>query len=125
MLASIFEVNTYPDLEIIVVDNASSPNPVPRWQQNYPGVKFIRSEKNLGFAGGNNLGIKEATGDYLFLANNDTEFTEGLIERLAGTLDTHPGAGMVSPKIRYFDQPDVLQYAGFTHMNYFTARNSC
>lgn len=125
MLDSIYEVNTYPALEIIVVDNASTPNPVPGLQKMYPNVKFIRSETNLGFAGGNNLGIKEATGDYLFLANNDTEFTEELIERLAGTLDTHPKAGMVSPKIRYFDQPEMLQYAGFTGMNYFTARNSC
>ncbi|MES2703266.1 MAG: glycosyltransferase family 2 protein [Bacteroidota bacterium] len=125
MLDSIARVSTYAPLEVIVVDNGSTPNHVPDWEKKYPGVTFIRSEENLGFAGGNNLGINQATGDYFFLANNDTEFTEGLIERLAATLDAHPDAGIVSPKIRYYDQPDTLQYAGFTQMNYFTARNSC
>ncbi len=66
--------NTYKNLEIIVVDNGSKIGSI-EWQANYPHVKFIRSEQNLGFAGGNNLGIKAASGDYLFLVNNDTEFT--------------------------------------------------
>jgi GT2 family glycosyltransferase len=57
--------------------------------------------------------------------NNDTEFTPGLVHRLAKTLDMHPMVGMVSPKIRYYSQPDTLQYAGYTKMNYFTARNKC
>ncbi len=125
LLASIASKNTYSQLEIIVVDNASKENPVPAWITKYPTVKFIRSDVNLGFAGGNNLGIKEATGDYLFLINNDTEITTGLIETLVNTLDTHPEVGMVSPKIRYFDQPEMLQYAGFTPMNYYTCRNNC
>ncbi len=125
LLDSIAKKNTYSNLEIIVVDNASLVNPVPTWILKYPAVKFIRSEINLGFAGGNNVGIKAATGDYLFLINNDTEITDGLIETLVSTLDNHPEVGMVSPKIKYFDQPDMLQYAGYTPMNYFTARNSC
>jgi GT2 family glycosyltransferase len=125
LLASIAEANTYAAMELIVVDNASKLNPVPAWQQQYPGVTFIRSESNLGFAGGNNLGIGAAKGDYLFFVNNDTEFTPGLIEALVAVLDQHPGVGMVSPKIRYFDQPRVLQYAGFTPMNYYTMRNKC
>jgi GT2 family glycosyltransferase len=125
LLDSIFRTNTYPEIEIIVVDNASTANPVPEWIKKYPNVKFIRSERNLGFAGGNNLGIQEAKGDYLFFVNNDTEFTPGLIETLVHTLDAHEEIGMVSPKIHYFDQPGLLQYAGFTEMNYYTGRNSC
>ncbi|MFP5040553.1 glycosyltransferase family 2 protein [Parasediminibacterium sp. JCM 36343] len=125
LLDSIFEKNTYPNLEIIVVDNASTLNPVPAWIAKYPGITFIRCETNLGFAGGNNVGIRAATGDYYFLVNNDTEFTQRLVETLVATLDTHPEVGMVSPKIRYFDQPKMLQYAGYTPMDYFTARNSC
>jgi len=128
LLESIFSLNTYP-LEIIVVDNGSKDNPVPWWRSKYDSVsvdiKFIRSEINLGFAGGNNLGIMEAKGDYLFFVNNDTEFTEGLVEKLVATLDSDPNIGMVSPKIRYYDKPDMLQYAGFTKMNYYTCRNSC
>ena len=125
LLDSIFSKNIYEPIEVIVVDNGSDINPVPQWCKKYPQVKFIRSEVNLGFSGGNNLGIKDAKGDYLFFVNNDTEVTEGLIGALAGTLDTHPEVGMVSPKIRYYEQPEMLQYAGYTPMNYYTARNKC
>ena len=72
LLDSIFNTNTYFALEIIVVDNGSKTDPLPAWKKKYPAVNFIGSEKNLGFAGGNNLGIKEALGDYLFFVNNDT-----------------------------------------------------
>ncbi|MBN9299905.1 MAG: glycosyltransferase family 2 protein [Filimonas sp.] len=125
LLSSIAAVNTYPNIEIIVVDNGSLVNPVPGWEAQYPHVKFIRSNDNLGFAGGNNLGIRAATGDYFFLVNNDTEFTPELVSLLTGTLDQDTGIGIVSPKIHYFDQPGIIQYAGFTHMNYFTIRNNC
>ena len=125
LLASIAGKCRYEAMEVIVVDNGSTDNPIPAWKQKYEEVKFIRSEENLGFAGGNNLGIKEAKGDYLFFVNNDTEFTEGLVETLVYTLDSQPEVGMVSPKIRYYDQPDVLQYAGFTTMNFYTARTTC
>lgn len=125
LLNSIYLTNNYTPIEIIVVDNGSKINFVPGWIAKYPGVIFIRSERNLGFAGGNNLGIKAAKGDYLFLVNNDTEFTPNLVNILADTLDKNKEIGMISPKIRYFDQPDMLQYMGYTKMNYFTARNSC
>jgi len=125
LLDSIRSRNTYQNIEIIVVDNGSKDNPVPIWESKYPEVHFIRSEVNLGFAGGNNLGLNSATGDYLFFVNNDTEFTEGLIDILVDTLILHPEVGVVSPKLLYFDQPEMLQYAGYTPMNYFTARNAC
>lgn len=125
LLLSIQQKNSYSAIEIIVVDNASSENPVPAWEKKYPGVKFIRSEQNLGFAGGNNLGVEVATGDYLFFVNNDTIFTKNLIQTLVQTLEQHPQVGMVSPKILYYDQPDMLQYAGYTDINYLTARNAC
>lgn len=125
LLDSIRLKNHYENIEIIVVDNGSEINPVPAWQSKYPEAIFIRSEKNLGFAGGNNLGLTSATGDYLFFVNNDTEFTDGLVDRLVDTLELHPKVGIVSPKLLYFDQPNLLQYAGYTPMNYFTARNAC
>lgn len=125
LLDSLIAKNKYANIEIIVVDNASTINPVPHWETKYPGILFIRSEKNLGFTGGNNLGITYAKGDYLFVINNDTEVTETLIERLVATLDEHPEIGVISPKINYFDQQDVLQYTGYTDMNYYTARNQC
>lgn len=125
LLSSIANTNTYPAIELIVVDNASKINSVTEWQMKYPDITFIRSEKNLGFAGGNNLGIQKATGDYLFFVNNDTEFTPGLIQTLVDILEANPKVGMVSPKIRYFDQPNMLQYCGFTDMNYYTCSNYC
>jgi GT2 family glycosyltransferase len=125
LLASIAINDTYAALQIIVVDNGSTVNPVPLWQLAYPDVIFIRSDTNLGFAGGNNLGIKAATGDYYFLVNNDTEFTNELTATLVNVLDTNPSVGIISPKIKYFQQPDMIQYVGFTPMNYFTCANKC
>lgn len=124
-IASVSSVCTYPNLEIIIVDNASTIDPCPVWRVKYPHILFIRSDKNLGFAGGNNLAIREANGEYLFLVNNDTEFSEDLIEKLVAVLDTQPEVGILSPKIRYFDKPDIIQYAGFTPMNFNTGRNTC
>lgn len=125
LLQSINSTNTYPNIEIIVIDNGSKENDTEKMAVNYPGIKFIRSEVNLGFAGGNNIGVKEATGDYLFFVNNDTEFTPGLVQVLVNVLDEHPETGMVSPKLMYFDKPGMIQYAGYTNMNYYTARNYC
>ena len=125
LLKSLAEVNSYPNLEIIVVDNGSKANPVPGWQERYPGIIFIRSDVNTGFAGGNNIGIVHTTGDYLFLINNDTEVTAGLIGKLVDTMEANPKIGMISPKIHYFDQPGMLQYTGYTPMNYYTCRNAC
>ena len=115
----------YKNIEIIVVDNGSRIEPENNWQANFPYVKFIRSDQNLGFAGGNNLGISAATGDYLFLVNNDTEFTDGLIEKLVEVMDSNAAIGMISPMIKYFTDKALIQYAGYTQMNYYTCRNSC
>lgn len=125
LLDSIRNKNLYKNIEIIVVDNGSMENPVPAWELKYPEAIFIRSDQNLGFAGGNNLGLTFATGDYLFFVNNDTEFTDGLVDTLVETLVRNPKVGVVSPKLLYFDQPRMLQFAGYTPMNYFTARNEC
>ena len=125
LLKSLQQVNTYPLIEIIVVDNGSKENHVPAWKVKYPEVIFVRSEINEGFAGGNNLGIKYTKGDYLFLINNDTEVTPSLIYLLSESLDRNPKIGIICPKIHYFDNPGMLQYAGYTNMNYYLARNRC
>jgi len=120
-----YETNSYLPYELIVVDNGSLINPTPKWVIKYPAAKFIRSEINLGFAAGNNLGIEKAKGDFLFLVNNDTAFTPGLIQTLVDTLNEHPKTAMVSPKICYFQNKSIIQYAGYSEMNYYTARNNC
>src|SRR5690554_4398610 len=68
--------------EIIVVDNGSRENEAVLLQESYPFIKAIRSEKNLGFAGGNNVGIEAASGEYLFFLNNDTYVQDGSISHL-------------------------------------------
>jgi GT2 family glycosyltransferase len=112
-------------LEVILVDNGSTMNCELTFIKHRKDIIFIRSEKNLGFAGGNNLGLKAAKGDFLFFVNNDTEFLPGLLEELSGAIVADPSIGIISPKILYFDEPDVLQYVGFTNMNYYTCRNFC
>ncbi len=125
LLDSIIRYNHYQNMEVIVADNGSQINPLPLWINKYPNIRFIRSEVNLGFAGGNNFAVRQADGDYLFFVNNDTEFREGLVEKLAKILEEHPEAGMVSPKIRFYHEPRIIQYAGFTPMNFYTCRNRC
>ncbi|NIJ53659.1 glycosyltransferase family 2 protein [Dyadobacter arcticus] len=124
LLRSLQEVNNYPNVEIIVVDNGSTVNHVRDWQRKYPEIIFVRSEKNTGFAGGNNIGIGYATGEYLFLINNDTEVTAELVGRLVLDMESNCKIGIISPKIHYFDHPGMLQYTGYTPMNYYTARNA-
>ncbi|MFD2934551.1 glycosyltransferase family 2 protein [Spirosoma flavum] len=114
---------TYPRFEIIVVDNGSREDPTERIQQgNYPNVKVLVSPENLGFSGGNNLGIRQAKGDYIFLLNNDTIVTPDLLEQLLKPFFQNPLVGVSCPKIRYYDQPTIIQYAGYHPLNEYTGQ---
>jgi GT2 family glycosyltransferase len=114
----------YPNLEVIIVDNASKQDPTADLKAILPDAKIIRSSTNLGFAGGNNLGIIQSTGSYILFINNDTEITAGAIEKMVSTLMIHPDAGAISPKVQFFFHPGILEYAGYNSMNFFTARAS-
>ncbi len=111
------------ETEWIVVDNASVEDPTPAIHAAFPEVRVIRNETNLGFAGGNNLGIQAASGQYLFFLNNDTVVPASTPERLLHRLQSHPQIGMVSPKISYLQQADKIQFAGFTAVHPLTGRN--
>jgi len=112
----------YRAVEVIVVDNASRENPETLFKSRFPEVIFLRSEQNLGFAGGNNLALPYATGDYLFFVNNDAELTDHTIKNLLQVFETQPRAGIVSPLICYAPEkkegavpkPCLIQYAGMT-----------
>ena len=99
LLKSIQQNYLNANIEVILVDNGSMEDKEQYFKSSYENLRYIRSEKNLGFAGGNNLGITQAEGKYLFLVNNDTEFTADLIETLVSTLDDNPNVGIVSPMI--------------------------
>ncbi|WP_257668238.1 glycosyltransferase family 2 protein [Parapedobacter tibetensis] len=112
------------EVEVIVVDNGAEEDNGERFRVIYPSLIYIRSEKNLGFAGGNNLGIRYAQGDYLLFLNNDTEITGNFIPILRDELHCHPDIGLLSPLILYFEDKRKIQYAGYTPMNYLTGRNN-
>ncbi len=114
---------TYAPIEIIIVDNGSEEEPIMPLIKKYPTINFIVSDENLGFAGGNNLGIKEARGEYLLFINNDTEVTPGFMEPLVNHFKQNKNTGMASPVIKYFGT-DFIQYAGSSDINHYTGRSS-
>lgn len=123
LLRSILRLE-YSNIEVIVVDNDSSENPSDELKKIIPSAQIILSEKNLGFAGGNNLGIKAAKGDYLFFVNNDTELSPQIFDGLLEIFEDYPDAGVVSPKFHYFYAPGTIEFAGYNAINAFTGRNS-
>ena len=112
-------------IEVIVVDNASKEDEATAIEQRYPQVKVIRSKENLGFAGGNNLGIQASQGKYLFFINNDTILrhpTSGF-RHLINCLESSPKIGIVSPKIKFSWGDNPIQFAGYTPLSSITMRN--
>jgi GT2 family glycosyltransferase len=115
----------YRNYEILVCDMASAIDPTPKIQAgNYPNTRLLLSKDNLGFAGGNNWGMRQATGDFVFIVNNDTEVTADLLDRLLEPFYTDKNIGVTCPKIKYYHQPSLIQYAGFNPMNKFTGRTT-
>ena len=110
-------------MEVIVVDNGSIENEASKLKITYPQIKAIRSEKNLGFAGGNNVGIKAAKGKYLYLINNDTIFKDFNPQILIKRLESSTKIGMVCPKIRFAWDNNPIQFAGYTTISPITIRN--
>ena len=112
-------------LEVIVIDNASKADEATTIQQRYPQVRVIKSDKNLGFAGGNNLGIKAAHGKYLFFLNNDTLLRPQTSDfrHLISRLGADEKIGAVCPKIRFTWGNNPIQFAGYTPLSPTTMRN--
>lgn len=113
----------YPNWEVIVVDNASPKHSSKYLKIEFPHIKHISCPENLGFAGGNNIGLYFAKGDYLFFVNNDTELTPNTLTELVKHLQENPNCGMVCPKIKYHFMPDTIQYAGAIGLHPLTSRS--
>ncbi len=111
------------DMEVIVVDNASDHQEADTIAERFPLVKVIRSDRNVGFAGGNNLGIQAAQGTYIFLVNNDTVFKDFNISALIDRLESSSDIGIVCPKIRFAWDKNPIQFAGYTTLSMVTMRN--
>lgn len=110
--------------EIIIVDNASRGNEAEILRKDFPEAIVIRSERNLGFSGGNNLGIQAAGGKYIFLINNDTYLAEDGLPYLVERLESRADIAAVSPKIRFAFPPQSIQFAGYTPLSRITLRNA-
>ncbi|MDP2723604.1 MAG: glycosyltransferase family 2 protein [Bacteroidales bacterium] len=114
---------TYPRYEVFVVDNASPSDNPDLIKDQFPWITLLKTDQNLGFAGGNNVALPFCKGKYILFINNDTEVEPGFLEPLVNLLESNREIGMVSPRIQYFYSEKVLQFAGFTPFNMVTTRN--
>ena len=108
-----------------MVDNASKEDEATQIEQRYPQINVVRSKENLGFSGGNNLGIHAAHGKYLFFINNDTLLRPQTsdLRPLITRLESSDKIGAVCPKIKFSWGDNPIQYAGYTTLSKITIRN--
>lgn len=92
---------TYKKLEIILVDNASVDDSILYATENFPEVKIVKSKHNLGFSGGNNLGIKEAQGEYIILINSDIWVEEDFVNKLYNFYKKHD-YDVIGPREKHY-----------------------
>jgi GT2 family glycosyltransferase len=100
---------------VLVVDNGSSDDSVAAIRVAIPGLTLIELGRNLGYAGGNNVGIKLAldqAADFVLVLNNDTTVSPDLLDRLVVAAMRHPDAAFLSPRILYMDQPSKVWFDG-------------
>jgi hypothetical protein len=122
MLQSLRQIS-YPNIEIIIVDNALKTESVDLLKDQFPEIILIKSDENIGFAGGNNLGIIKSKDKYLLLLNNDTIVDPGFLEPLVKKCEENQNIGAVSPKLYYFNEKQLIQWAGSLKMNKITMRD--
>ncbi len=106
------------DYEIIVVDNNSEDNIQQFLESQFPDVRFISSSTNLGMGGGNNLGIREARGDYILILNPDIFVYDNAIIKLLDHLKANPDIGLIAPRLLNGDK--TLQYTAYRWHRFFT-----
>jgi len=103
---------TFKDFEVVLVDNGSQDGSVNFLRKRYPWVRLVELMENSGFASGNNIGLQDASGDYIVTLNNDTRVEPDWLAKLVAVADDHPTAGMVGCRIVSFDNPGMLDSLG-------------
>lgn len=97
-VASLLQTTRKAEIEIIVVDNASTDGSIDALRIAFPQVQSITNPENYGFAKANNIGIKKAQGRYICLVNSDVKALEGVLDNMLAHMEIHPGVGAISPK---------------------------
>jgi len=112
------KLTTYSNYETIVVDNGSTDGSVKYFKDHYPGIRLIENEKNLGFAEGNNVAIREVLkrkeSKYVALLNNDTIVEPDWLEYLVNALETDENIGSCQPKILFLINPEIIDAIGIS-----------
>jgi GT2 family glycosyltransferase len=112
----------YSNYHILVVDNGSTDGSVVGIKAAFPDIRLLETHENLGFADGNNRGIKlalEDGADYVLLLNNDTEVDSNFLSELVKAAESSQGVGIVGSKIYYYSEPKQLWFAG-GRINFYT-----
>ncbi len=105
----------YPNFRILVVDNGSSDNSEMTLRGMFPDLEVLQTGRNLGFSGGNNVGIQSGLdhgADYIWLLNNDTTVDPHALNGLVDAAEEHNNSGIFGSKIYYYDDPNRLWFAG-------------
>jgi GT2 family glycosyltransferase len=103
---------THPQIEVIIVDNASSDGSQAYIKEHYPEVILIELDENKGFTGACNAGMEAATGDVISLLNNDTEVEPNWVEEIISAFDRHPEVGIIASKMILFNQRTHIHTTG-------------
>ncbi len=102
----------YPDLEIILADNASKDGTATWVAEQFPAIKIVRHPENWAFCRGNNEAIRHTTGEFILLLNNDVAVTPGWLTPLVEAMQAHPDVAAVQPKLLQYDDRRRFEYAG-------------
>ena len=106
---------SYPNYEIIIVDNGSQDDSIKVFKEKFPEVYVIETGQNLGYAGGNNKGIAyalENQADYILILNNDATVDSAILSNFADIAENHSNAGILGAKIYFSSEPQKIWFAG-------------
>jgi GT2 family glycosyltransferase len=117
----------YPNLQVVLADNASTDDSVEWAKIHYPSIQIIQLPQNYGYAGGYNHALKQVKADYYILLNNDVEVTQNWIEPIIEAMENNPLMAAAQPKMLQYNQKDFFEYAGaaggfLDHLGYVFCR---